>query len=111
MEGLEHNSNALLALTAVISAATALVAAIIGPLVQIFVVRYQLRRSFNTNLREKWASDFRSAAAEYMSLAHRANQNSLLIESAKKAGLQADYDVHKSPKFRTRAKTGAQLRP
>jgi hypothetical protein len=53
---------------AIVSAATALVSAIIGPLVSLHVAGKQIRASVISNNRERWSGDLRDAVAEYVAL-------------------------------------------
>jgi hypothetical protein len=88
--GLEANTA-----LALISAITALVSAVLGPL----IVRYQLERTFNSALREKRAHDFEAAAVEFISVAQKAHNMRLAAEDARtkkqgehEARRQADYE-------------------
>jgi len=55
-----------------LTACSALVAGIIGPLVSIIVARRQIRASLISNNRERWLETVRDALAEYIALVTRA---------------------------------------
>ena len=52
-----------------VTACTALIAGVAGPLVSVFVARQQIRASVISNNRERWVETLRDAVAEYVALA------------------------------------------
>jgi hypothetical protein len=67
----------------------ALASSLIGPL----LVRYQLRQSLIFGLREKWISDFQSAAAEFIAVTYQAHSHRL-IHSSMPEDDQSGYRDH-----------------
>jgi hypothetical protein len=65
-----------------VTACTALIAGVAGPLVSVIVARQQIRASVISNNRERWAETLRDAVAEYVALALSAS----LAKQATRAG-------------------------
>jgi hypothetical protein len=79
---------------AFVSALTALSAAILSPLVSLFVARMQIRAAVVSNNRERWIETLRDAVSEYVAL--------LLTASIVKEGIEGDLakEVSEHPDLR-----------
>src|SRR5262245_24101667 len=67
---------------AFVTSVTALMAAMLGPLVSLLVARMQIRASVVSNSRERWIETLRDAVAEYVAL--------LLTASLVKQAMESD---------------------
>ena len=78
---------------AIVSATTALVSAVVGPLVSFVVASRQIRASVISNNRERWSEALRDSIAEYSAMVLTASmlRQSMDIDPLK--AMQTDHDL------------------
>lgn len=78
---------------ALVSAATALVSAIIGPFVSLRVAARQIRASVISNNRERWSEALRDSVAEYVALALTAAMVRQAMDGDPLKAVRNDHDL------------------
>ncbi len=80
---------------AFVSAATALVSAVVGPVVSFLVAQRQIRANVISNNRERWIESLRDSIAEYVGLFITAGIIKQALTQAQGDALRGDTDLRK----------------
>ena len=81
---------------ALISATTALVSAVVGPLVSIFVTGRQIRASLISTNRERWSEALRDSIAEYVAIMLTLSMLRQSTDLDPVRALQTDHDLRET---------------
>ena len=75
-----------------ISAITAVLAVVIGPLVQLRIAKWQQRASVVSNNRVRWIEDFRRDIAQFIAATHLHEAERLYLQQAEESGDKKQVD-------------------